>query len=97
MQLSSRNRIYVSRMLSSRRWRLCVTACLAALSVFTVLVTAAFDDLPCTAAHSAHTFAVPVAVVLASILLILISKPLLHAGRVIAGTDLLLVTCSRLC
>ena len=83
-------------MLSSRSLRLCVTACLAALSVFTVLVTPAFDGLPSTAAHS-HTFAVPLAVVLASILLILISQPLLHAGRVIAGTDLLLVTCSRLC
>ena len=80
-----------------RRLATCVIALLAVLAVFTVLVTPAFDELPSTAPHSAHSFAPLVTVVFASTVLAVISQLSPRTGRVIRGTDLLLLTCSRLC
>jgi hypothetical protein len=77
-----------------RRLVTCVIAFLAVLAVFTVLATPAFDELPSTAAHS---FAPLVTVVFAPIVLTVLSQLFPRTGRVIRGTDLLLLTCSRLC
>ena len=67
------------------------------LAVFTVLATPAFDELPSTAPHSAHSFAPPIVVILTSILLAVVGQLQTRIGRVIGGTELLLLTCSRLC
>jgi hypothetical protein len=75
----------------------CSIAFIAVLAVFTVLVTPAFDELPSTAPHSAHSFGPPIAVVLASIALVVAGQLPVRIGRLIAGTDLLLLTCTRLC
>jgi hypothetical protein len=80
-----------------RRLVTCVIAFLAVLAVFTVLATPAFDELPSTAPHSAHSFAPLVTVVFAPIVLTVLSQLFPRTGRVIRGTDLLLLTCSRLC
>jgi hypothetical protein len=80
-----------------RRFGTCLLACLAALAVFTVLITPAFDELPSTAPHPAHSFAAPVAVVFTSIVLTVLDKLPVHFGRVVDGKDLLRLTCSRLC
>ena len=84
-------------MSSVRRFGTCLLACLAALAVLTVLVTPAFDELPSTAPHPAHSVAAPVAVVFTSIVITVVDKLSVQIGRVVAGTDLLLLTCSRLC
>ena len=84
-------------MSSVRRFGTCLLACLAALAVLTVLVTPAFDELPSMAPHPAHSVAAPVAVVFTSIVLTVVDKLSVQIGRVVAGTDLLLLTCSRLC
>jgi hypothetical protein len=80
-----------------RRLVTCSIAFLAVLAVFTVLATPAFDELPSTAPHSAHSFGLPIAVILTSILLSVVGQLQRRIGRVIGGTELLLLTCSRLC
>src|SRR5438132_14268719 len=57
-----------------RRFVTCSIAFLAVLAVFTVLATPAFDELPSTAPHSAHSFWIPIAVILTSILLEVVDK-----------------------
>jgi hypothetical protein len=80
-----------------RRLLTCVIAVVAALSVFTVLATPAFDELPTISPHSAHLFAPTGAVILNPIVLAVIGQPPTPIGRVAGGTDLLLLTCARLC
>jgi hypothetical protein len=80
-----------------RRWVTCVIAFLAAFSVFIVLATPAFDELPSTAPHSAHSFAPTIAVTVSPGLSAMLGQLPVRIGRVIDGTDLLLLTCSRLC
>lgn len=80
-----------------RRLLTCVLALVAALSVFTVLATPAFDELPSTTPHSAHLFAPTGAVILNPIVLAVIGRLPTRIGRVAGSTDLLLLTCTRLC
>jgi hypothetical protein len=80
-----------------RRLVTCVIAFLAAVAVFTVLATPAFDELPSSSPHSPHSFAPTIAVIVTSIVLAVLGQPPTRIGRVIGGTDLLLLTCTRLC
>ncbi len=80
-----------------RRLVTCVIALVAALSVFTVLATPAFDELPSTTPHSAHLFAPTGAVILNPLVLAVIGRLPIRIGRAIGSTDFLLLTCTRLC
>ena len=80
-----------------RRLVTCSIAFLAVLAVFTVLVTPAFDELPSTAPHSAQSFGPPITMMLASIAVVVVGQLPKRIGRLIAGTNLLLLTCTRLC
>jgi hypothetical protein len=79
-----------------RRLVTCIIALVAAVSVFTVLATPAFDELPSTSPHSAHLFAPTGAVILNPVLVVIGQLPT-RIGRVAGSTDLLLLTCTRLC
>jgi hypothetical protein len=79
-----------------RRLVTCIIALVAAVSVFTVLATPAFDELPSTSPHSAHLFAPTGAVILNPVLVVIGQLPT-RIGRVADSTDLLLLTCTRLC
>jgi hypothetical protein len=74
-------------------------ALLAALGVLVVLITPAMDELPSTAPHSLHhTIALSVSGAT------LLPKILLHErlhettlARLLSGTDLISLNCTRLC
>lgn len=77
----------------------CVVAAVAAICVLTVLITPAFDELPGTVPHIFHeAITLPVAI---NPYLLRIASASPHAdptaARVLSGSDLLLLTCTRLC
>ena len=76
-----------------------VVAVIAVTSVLTVLITPAFDELPSTTAHSIHhTVALAVAILPLNLRIVALGTlPETLAGRAPSGTDLLALTCTRLC
>lgn len=75
-------------------------ALLAALGVLVVLITPAFDELPSTAPHSQHLPVTLAVSVVPSLLLHVVFSGLRHepvSARLVTGSDLLSLNCSRLC